>query len=216
MTVDGQSFLFAETWGCRVQRYWFAGPKAGKREIVIENLPGYPDNINRASDGNYWLALVGMRTPAFDLAWRMPGFRRRMANRIAPDEWLYPNINTGCVVKFDENGKVLDCLWDLHGDQPSDDHLDARAQGLPLSRRHLQQPHRQMAHSRRRSELERRRILLGSEAVIGVVRRAWDRLRGGGDHSVTVPPMDGALQSQQPARRSRDRSPRRTRRTICA
>ena len=45
----------------------------------IDNLPGYPDNINLASDGNYWLALVGMRSPALDLAWKMPGFRKRMA-----------------------------------------------------------------------------------------------------------------------------------------
>jgi hypothetical protein len=29
--------------------------------------------------------------------------------------------------------------------------------------------------------------------VTGAIRRAWDRIRGGGDHSVTVPPMDGAL-----------------------
>ena len=48
------------------------------------DLPGYPDNINRASDGTYWLALVGMRTPSLDLALKMPGFRKRMARRIAP------------------------------------------------------------------------------------------------------------------------------------
>jgi ribose transport system permease protein len=112
---DDESILFAETWGCRVQRYWFKGSKAGRREVIIENLPGYPDNINRASDGNYWLALVGMRAPAFDLGWRMPAFRRRMVNRIPHDEWLYPNMNTGCVFKFDITGKILDCLWDLHG-----------------------------------------------------------------------------------------------------
>ena len=29
--------------------------------------------------------------------------------------------------------------------------------------------------------------------MTGAVRRVWDRLRGGGEHSVTVPPMDGAL-----------------------
>ena len=68
MTHDGQSFLFAETWACRISRYWFDGPKKGTVELVIADLPGYPDNINRASDGTYWLALVGMRTPAFDLA----------------------------------------------------------------------------------------------------------------------------------------------------
>ena len=112
---DGQSILFAETFGCSVKRYWFAGPKKGAVEVVMDNLPGYPDNINLASDGNYWLALVGMRSPSLDLAWKMPGFRRRMAKRVPIDEWLFPNINTGCVVKFNEQGQILESFWDLKG-----------------------------------------------------------------------------------------------------
>lgn len=112
---DGQSILFAETWGCCVQRYWFDGPRKGQVQMVIDNLPGYPDNINLASDGHYWLALVGMRSPAYDLALRMPGFRRRMATRVPVDEWLFPNINTGCVLKFSESGEILETLWDLGG-----------------------------------------------------------------------------------------------------
>lgn len=115
MTHDGQSFLFAQTWRCTVSRYWFDGPKAGRVETVIADLPGYPDNINRASDGTYWLAIVGMRTPTLDLALRMPGFRRRMARRVAPDEWLYANINTGCIVRFDDSGRILEALWDRDG-----------------------------------------------------------------------------------------------------
>ena len=112
MASDRQSLLFAETWGCSIKRYWFDGPKTGAVETVIETLPGYPDNINLASDGNYWLALVGMRSPAIDLAWKMPGFRKRMARRLPADEWLFPNINTGCVVKFSESGEVLESFWD--------------------------------------------------------------------------------------------------------
>jgi ribose transport system permease protein len=112
---DGQSIFFAETFGCSVKRYWFDGPKKGKVEMVMENLPGYPDNINISSDGHYWLAMVGMRCPALDLAWRMPGFRKRMAKRVPVDEWLFPNINTGCVIKFNEKGEVLESLWDLGG-----------------------------------------------------------------------------------------------------
>jgi ribose transport system permease protein len=112
---DGNSILFAETFGCSIKRYWFDGPKTGTVETVIDNLPGYPDNINLASDGNYWLAMVGMRSPALDLAWRMPGFRKRMGKRVPVDEWLFPNINTGCVIKFNERGEVLDSLWDLRG-----------------------------------------------------------------------------------------------------
>ena len=111
----GESLLFAETWACRISRLFISGPREGQVEAVIENLPGYPDNLNRASDGSYWLALLGMRTDSLDLAMRMPDFRKRMARKVAPDQWLFPNINTGCVVKFTKTGKVVDVLWDSEG-----------------------------------------------------------------------------------------------------
>jgi len=38
-----------------------------------------------------------------------------MAKRVARDEWLFPNINTGCVLKFNEQGEVLETMWDLGG-----------------------------------------------------------------------------------------------------
>jgi ribose transport system permease protein len=113
---DGQSILFAESWACRISRYYIDGPKAGKVEIVVDRLPGYPDNINRASDGTYWVALMGMRSPALDVALRMPAFRKRMARRIAPDQWLYPNLNVGCVVRFNDRGEVLESLWDQNAE----------------------------------------------------------------------------------------------------
>ncbi|WP_321366399.1 SMP-30/gluconolactonase/LRE family protein [uncultured Celeribacter sp.] len=116
MVDDGESLLFAETWACRISRFWFAGPRKGQVEPVIEDIPGYPDNINRASDGTYWVALAGMRSPAFDLSLKMPGFRKRMAQRVAMDEWLYPNLNTGCVLKMTLDGTVTESLWDLSGE----------------------------------------------------------------------------------------------------
>jgi ribose transport system permease protein len=108
-----QSILFSETWGCCVKRYWFEGPKKGQVEVLMENLPGYPDNINMASDGNYWMSLLGMRSPALDLAWKMPSFRKRMTLQVPRDEWLFPNVNIGCVLKFNDQGEVLDILWDM-------------------------------------------------------------------------------------------------------
>jgi ribose transport system permease protein len=112
---DGQSLFFAESWACRVHRYWFDGPKAGRVECVIRDMPGYPDNINRASDGGYWMAWLGMRTPSFDLALRHPGLRKRMTRRLPQDDWLFPNINTGGVVKFDEAGRIREAWGDLSG-----------------------------------------------------------------------------------------------------
>ncbi|MEJ2623225.1 MAG: SMP-30/gluconolactonase/LRE family protein [Pseudolabrys sp.] len=116
MASDGQSLLFAESWACRINRYWFDGPKKGQVDCIIDDLPGYPDNLNRASDGNYWLALMGMRSPVFDLAMKRPGFRRRMSKKLPGDEWLAPNLNTGCIVKITETGEVLEAMWDLGGE----------------------------------------------------------------------------------------------------
>lgn len=113
---DGQSLLFAETWACRISRYWFDGPKKGQVEIFMDNLPGYPDNINRGSNGTYWVALLGMRTRTFDLAMRRPGFRRRMAKRLASDEWMFPNINRGCVLQISGEGELIDSYWDKAGE----------------------------------------------------------------------------------------------------
>jgi ribose transport system permease protein len=112
---DGKSVLIASTSLCKVFRYWVDGPNKGTLEVLIDDLPGLADNINRASDGNYWLALVGIRSPAFDLAMRNPGLRLRMVKQVPIDEWLAPGMNHGCVLKFTERGEVLGSWWDPSG-----------------------------------------------------------------------------------------------------
>jgi ribose transport system permease protein len=112
---DGKSVLIASTSLCQVFRYWLEGPQKGKLEVLLEHLPGNCDNINRASDGNYWLALVGIRTPIFDLAMTKPDFRLRMVKQVPVDEWLAPGLNHGCVLKFTERGEVLESYWDPTG-----------------------------------------------------------------------------------------------------
>lgn len=116
---DGESLLIAQTWLCRILRYWHSGPNKGRIEVFMDNFPGYLDNINRASDGTYWVALNGMRSPAYDLAMRMPTFRRRMMKRIPRDEWLYPSMNHGCIVKVSDDGEVLESYWDPGGESHS-------------------------------------------------------------------------------------------------
>ncbi|TDE38917.1 ABC transporter permease [Antarcticimicrobium sediminis] len=115
MAHDNKSLFFCESWACRIHRYWLEGPKAGTAECVIRDMPGYPDNINRASDGTYWMAWLGMRTPSFDLSLRHPAMRKRMARRLPQDDWLFPNINTGGVVKFNDKGEILHTMGDLTG-----------------------------------------------------------------------------------------------------
>lgn len=109
---DGQSVLINSSSLYRIDRYHLAGPKAGKLEPFVENLPGIPDNINRASDGGYWVAFAGIRTPTWDLAMTSPKFRRRMVKEIPFDEWLVPNLNTSCVMKVTEAGEIVQSMWD--------------------------------------------------------------------------------------------------------
>ena len=72
LTHDGKRLLVASTWTCSLLVFDLASLSAGPR-VFVHGLPGYPDNINRASDGGYWIALAGMRNPVIDLANASPG-----------------------------------------------------------------------------------------------------------------------------------------------
>jgi len=111
LTHDGRHLLVASTWGCSILIFDLARLSAGPR-VFASGLPGYPDNINRASDGGYWVALAGMRNPVFDQAMRHPGLRRRMARHVPPNNWLFGNLNIGGVLKLDGGGRIVDALWD--------------------------------------------------------------------------------------------------------
>ena len=111
LTHDGNNLLVASTWDCSILVFDLARLSDGPR-VFRGGLPGYPDNVNRASDGGYWVALAGMRNPVFDEAMRHPGLRRRMTRRVPPTNWLFGNLNIGGVLKVDGNGKIVDALWD--------------------------------------------------------------------------------------------------------
>jgi ribose transport system permease protein len=111
LTHDGRYLLVASTWTCSILIFDLRNLSAGPRTFVA-GLPGYPDNINRASDGGYWIALAGTRNPVMDEAMTMPGLRRRMAKRVPPTNWLFGNLNIGGVLKIDGQGRICDALWD--------------------------------------------------------------------------------------------------------
>ena len=171
---------------------------AGKTEIFIDQMPGLPDNINRASDGHYWLALVGVRTPTYDLAARKAAFRQRMVKQVPTDEWLAPGLNHGCVLKFDEAGNVLESFWDPDRHLALDRDLDARAQGLPVSGRPREQPHRPHSAVRRRSDLDGLRSSTGAASggcdrmsFLTYLRRDLEQILFPDRDPHAIPSMDG-------------------------
>lgn len=104
--------LIAETGRARLHRLWLSGPKAGKQEVFLDNLPGYPDNLERQDDGTFWLAFASPRVPAEAL---MPyPFLRKVIWRLGSVVRPAP-IERGMVIQFDADGNILRTLQDPKG-----------------------------------------------------------------------------------------------------
>lgn len=101
---DGAYVLVAETIEYRVLRYWLKGEKAGQREVFIENLPGFPDNLSFNGRDGFWLALFAPCDALLDAALPHPWLRKiilRLPAALQP-----PPARVAQVLKLDFNGKV--------------------------------------------------------------------------------------------------------------
>lgn len=111
---DESYLLVSETLSYRVWRYWLKGAKAGQKEVFIDNLPGFPDNISFNGRDGYWLALYAPRDPVLDALMPHPALLKA-AYRIP--QALQPKAKkVAHVLKLDMNGKVL---VDLQDDLPT-------------------------------------------------------------------------------------------------
>lgn len=112
LSPDEDFLLINETGRARVHRLWLTGPKAGEREVFLDNLPGYPDNLERQGDGTFWLAFASPRVPAEAL---MPyPFLRKVIWRLGSVVRPAP-IERGMVIQFDADGTILRTLQDPQG-----------------------------------------------------------------------------------------------------
>ncbi|EKJ86320.1 SMP-30/gluconolactonase/LRE family protein [Leptospira meyeri] len=106
--------LVNETYRYRVTKLWLKGPKKGTKETVIENLPGFPDNITRNENGEFWVALFTVRNDRMDNMHPSPVVKRMIS--FLP-KFLWPKPEPfGYAMKIDGNGKVLMTLQDPGGE----------------------------------------------------------------------------------------------------
>lgn len=108
---DDESYLLVnETGHYRVLRYWLLGPLTGQVEILIENLPGFPDNMNKGDHGRFWIGLIAPRNTLLDRFSNRP-FVRRVMQRLPAA--LRPQAEPSShVIAIDGNGVVLMNLHD--------------------------------------------------------------------------------------------------------
>jgi sugar lactone lactonase YvrE len=86
------------------------GPQA---RVLLDNLPGYPDNVMRGRDGRFWVGLFKPRNPAADSLAQRP-FLRKVLLRL-PRFLLPLGEPYGHVFAIDEEGHVTADLQDPSG-----------------------------------------------------------------------------------------------------
>jgi len=107
---DGSFVLVAETWKYRIQRYWLNGPSAGRAEVFVDNLPGFPDGVSTGSDGRFWVALFAPRSDVLDSVLPRP-FLRKVIWRLPT--WVRPGpAHHGFVLGLDADGNPTTTLQD--------------------------------------------------------------------------------------------------------
>lgn len=82
LAADESLVCVAECRGRTVVRLWLTGPRAGERDHLVTDLPGYPDNISRGSDGLIWVALASPVDGLVERLGHAPMALRRAVTRI--------------------------------------------------------------------------------------------------------------------------------------
>ena len=110
---SGDYLYFAETGEYRVWRMPLNGDKAFQSEVIIDNLPGFVDNVHIGLNGRIWLGLTSPRAQILDDLAGEP-FWRKVIQRFPPT--LKPKIEPyGVVIAIDKDGNVLENLQSPSG-----------------------------------------------------------------------------------------------------
>lgn len=111
LTPDESAVLFTETGDYSLSRVALTGPRQGHRERVLENLPGFPDNLSRFDDGKAWFPLTNPRNKVLNRLAGSPALLRKLLWRLPerltpqPDTWIR-------AIAIDTAGAIVD---EVHG-----------------------------------------------------------------------------------------------------
>jgi len=109
--------IVGETCLRRVWRYWLKGEKAGVKEVILSDIPGYVDNIRRGPSGDrFWLGIHGLTSP-LEFLFSFPFLMQQVAK--LPPKLLPRPKPYGLVIQIDvsatEGAKMVKSLHDPTG-----------------------------------------------------------------------------------------------------
>lgn len=106
LSADESFVCVAETGARSVVRRWLSGNRAGMRDLLCQNLPGYPDNIARGSDGLIWVSIASPLDPLVERLQKAPMAVRKMVTRIPERLQPKPQV-TLRVQAYDDAGTLV-------------------------------------------------------------------------------------------------------------
>jgi sugar lactone lactonase YvrE len=106
LAADESFVVVAESGGRRIVRLWLAGPRQGVVDDLVTDLPGYPDNLARGSDGLLWAAIASPTDPVVERLMTGPVLLRRLAWRLPVPLQPKPK-RTIRVMAFDDTGATV-------------------------------------------------------------------------------------------------------------
>ncbi len=122
LTADESALLVVETGRYRVWKIALAAQDldvavpSPQAQVLLDNLPGYPDNLMRGDKGRVWMGFTKPRSPLVDAMADKP-FWRAVTLRLPRALWPVPKAY-GHVVAFTDDGRIVADLQDPAGAYP--------------------------------------------------------------------------------------------------
>ena len=114
LSEDESFLLLSETSKYRILKYWLKGEKAGTSEVFLDNLAGFPNNISRRDNGNFWVGFTTKRNDQLDDIHPKKGMKKFVYGLPA---FVQPKAEKfGMILEISEEGKIIQALFDTSGE----------------------------------------------------------------------------------------------------
>jgi sugar lactone lactonase YvrE len=117
ISEDNSYLVIAETSNYRVLKHWLAGPLQGKTEVLLDNLPGFPDNLKTGKSGRFWLGFAAPRNDLLDKVSDKP-WLRKVIQRL-PAAFRPKAVPASHVIAFNGEGEILMNMHDPNARFPT-------------------------------------------------------------------------------------------------
>lgn len=87
----GGKVAVSEAWGAQIIEL----DAQGGRQVLLDEIPGYPGRISARSGGGFWLCIFAPRSPLFEFVLREPAYRKAMLRDLDPEHWVAPKYASG-------------------------------------------------------------------------------------------------------------------------